>query len=133
MIFILYYFQTLQSQDLIDYTLVIGVGIELFWSFALVYSVCELGHRIANEYDEIDYEIGQFDWYSFPVDLWPMLPTLIIGVQQPVGIDVFGIVSCSREDFKKVNLNSNQLKLQCFLKKLLLFCRLSTKCIRILC
>lgn len=83
----------------------IAVGIELFWTVAVDDVVCELGHSISIEYEEIDYEIGQFDWYAFPVDLWPMLPTLIIGVQQPAGIDVFGIISCSREDFKKVNLN----------------------------
>ena len=86
-----------------DYAITAAICLELFWSFGMVFGNCELGHWIAKAYEQIDYEIGQFDWYSFPVNMLRMLPTLIIGAQQPVGINVLGIISCSREDFKKVN------------------------------
>lgn len=98
--FFIYHFK---SQFLDDYAIMMAVWLELFWAFAIVFTLCEFGHRIGNTYEEIDYEIGQFAWYSFPVEMWRMLPTLIFGVQQSVGINAFGIISCSREDFKKVN------------------------------
>lgn len=70
-----------------------------------MYAACELGHRVRNAFQAIEYEIGQLRWYLLPVDVQRILPVFIIGVQQPVGLDVFGSISCGRTEFKTVSKN----------------------------
>lgn len=74
-----------------------------FWSFAAVFLICELGHRMSETFTEIDSTIGELNWYLFPIEMWYMLPILIAVAQQPVRFGVFGSISCSRVDFKKVD------------------------------
>lgn len=76
--------------------------VELFWSFGLVFIDCELASRISNEFDNIDYLIGQFDWYLFPYEVRKMLPLFMMNAQQEVGFICFGSLMCNRETFKKV-------------------------------
>lgn len=83
--------------------MVIIFGFELFWSFFMVYAACELGYRVRNAFEAIGYEIGQLKWYLLPVNVKRILPVLIMGANQPVGLDVFGGISCGREEFKTVS------------------------------
>lgn len=80
---------------------------ELFLSLGMTYVACELGHRSADAFEAISCEIGQLNWYSLPVDVRKMLPVFIAGAQQPVGLDVFGSISCGRQEFKTVHLTIN--------------------------
>lgn len=73
------------------------------WTFFIVSVTCEVAERITNEFLEIDYVIGHFDWYLYPTEVQRMLPIVIIMAQQPVVIECFGSISCSRETFKKVS------------------------------
>lgn len=73
-----------------------------FWAIFMVFFSCEIGQRFSNAYEEIDYEIAQFDWYLMPIKTQQMLPTLMINAQQAVDIECFGSMACGRDTFKKV-------------------------------
>lgn len=62
----------------------------------------ELGQRVTDAFNKIEDEIGQFNWYLFPEEMKQMLRLVMIMTQQPVIIECFGSISCSRETFKKV-------------------------------
>lgn len=79
---------------------------EMCWSFALIFFVCEFGHKISDKFDEFGYEISQLDWYLFSLEIQKMLPFFLIVADRPPDLNVFGDVSCGREDFKMVSLNS---------------------------
>ena len=76
--------------------------IELFWAFGLVFITCELAGRIANEFDDIDSLIDQFDWYLFPLNVQQQLTIIMACSQQSIGFECFGSVKCNRETFKNV-------------------------------
>lgn len=71
---------------------------------ALVFIACELGQRINNAFDEIDSTIEQFDWYLFPIEVKRILPMIIVIAQQPIALECFGSIACSREIFEKVGI-----------------------------
>lgn len=74
----------------------------MFWTFFYILIACECGERVSSAFGEIGYVVCQFDWCLFPVEMWKMLPTILIFAQQPVEIPIFGSISCTRETFKKV-------------------------------
>lgn len=63
---------------------------------------CEIGERMSNAVFEIEDEIAQFDWYSFPLEIQKILPIIIVNVQKPINIDCFGSISATRDTFKEV-------------------------------
>lgn len=77
--------------------------VELGWSFGLVFVTCELCGRISNKFDDIDFVIDQFKWYSFPFDAQKILSFIILNAQQENGFQFFGSAMCNRETFKNVN------------------------------
>lgn len=77
---------------------------QLFWSFALVYLVCNFGHKVSAAFEDIECAFDQISWYLFPYEMWQRLPIIVAAAQQPAELTVFGSISCSREDFKKVSL-----------------------------
>lgn len=68
-----------------------------------MFVACELAGRVSYEFDEIDYIIGQFEWYSFSHELQKMVPFITMNAQQEVAFQCFGSHNCNRETFKKVN------------------------------
>lgn len=72
------------------------------WSFAFVFVICEFGQKLSDGFNEVDDEIGQFDWYLCSMEIQKLLPILIIVTQKPISLKVFGSISCDRENFKKV-------------------------------
>lgn len=76
---------------------------QLFVSFGLVFICCELAQRITNKFDEINAQIDKFKWYSFPLKVQKILPTLMVNAQQPVDLECFGSIACNRETFQRVS------------------------------
>lgn len=76
---------------------------QLGYSFVFVFIASEFGHSISTAFIEIDYEIGQFDWYKFPMEMRKILPILLMVTQKPLTLEVFGSITCERETFKKVS------------------------------
>lgn len=79
-------------------------ALAVFYAFGSLFLVCDLGQRLSNAYDEIDFVINQLDWYQFPDEIRQVWPIIINMVQQSVEIRCFGSVSCNRETLKKVSL-----------------------------
>lgn len=74
----------------------------VFYAIGLVLVICELGQRITNAFDEIDDQIENFDWNLFSLEVQKLLPIMLMVVQQPVELHIFGSASGLRETFKKV-------------------------------
>lgn len=53
-------------------------------------------------FDGIEYTINNLNWYRFPIEVQQMYPFIIANVQQPIELDVFGSITCSRKDFQNV-------------------------------
>lgn len=62
----------------------------------------ELGERMSMSFVEVGDEIGELDWYAFPIEIQKMLPIVLIDSQKPIAIRCFGSIFCGREIFKKV-------------------------------
>lgn len=75
---------------------------------SLVFFPCEVGQRLTNAFDETNYKFEQLQWYLFPVKIQRMLPTILSIVQTPMVLEWFGIVSGTRDQFKKVINKLNQ-------------------------
>lgn len=71
----------------------------------LVFIASELGQRMGDAFEEIDFTIGQFNWYLFPVKIKRMLPMIILDANQPVVLECFGSIACTREVFKNVSVD----------------------------
>lgn len=79
------------------------------FSLTIVLIACELGQRMSDAFDEMNFTIGQFDCYLFPIEIQRMLPLIIANAQQPVTLECFGSIKCTREVFKNVGIHK-QLK-----------------------
>lgn len=75
-----------------------------FFAFNTVFIACELGQRLSDAFDKIDVNMNHFDWYLFPIEIKRMLPTIYSYAQQPVLLECFGSIVCSREVFKNVSI-----------------------------
>lgn len=73
-------------------------------AFATVFIACELGQRMTDAFDEIDSTICQFEWYLFPIEIKQILPTIIAIAREPVEVECFGSIACTREVFKNVSI-----------------------------
>lgn len=72
------------------------------YAFGFIYVVSEIGQQTSNDFDELLDEFMELDWYLFPEEIKQMLPTILINLQEPVIIEIFGKISCCRDNFKKV-------------------------------
>lgn len=71
-----------------------------------VFIACELGQRMNGAFDEIHLTIDQWDWYLFPIEVKRTLPMIIAIAQQSVELQCFGSITCTREVFRKVSVES---------------------------
>lgn len=90
-----------QSQNNID-TLFISI-FEMFCSIIVLFVTCELGDQISMEFDEINDQINEFNWYLCPLNVQKMLPAMMMNLQQPVDFKCFGSSACNRSTFKEVS------------------------------
>lgn len=86
-------------QGTMDSLEVILLCIQIFWSFAVIFSICEFGER----FNEIDDIYDQFAWYLLPHDVQHMLSTLIFVAQKSIELRVFGNISCGQITLRNVS------------------------------
>lgn len=72
------------------------------WAFGLIFCSCEIGQRFTNLFDEITDRFDQLHWYSFPMKVQRLLPTIMINVQETIVIGCYGMMNGSRDQFKKM-------------------------------
>ncbi|XP_055322149.1 putative odorant receptor 85d isoform X2 [Sitodiplosis mosellana] len=75
---------------------------QTFWSFAVLFLICEFGQTLTNHFDQLKDVIYDCDWTAFPKDMQKILPIIIQNTQRPVVLQICEDFSCSRESFKKV-------------------------------
>lgn len=93
----------------------IEMAIEVFYSFCLVFIMCELGERLIHACNAIDDVISQLDWYLFPSNIQKVWPIIIVNSQKPICIPIFGRMNTSREAFQRVSCNSKEKKTKTYL------------------
>lgn len=71
--------------------------VAIFWSFAQIYLFCELGERLSKRFDEIDYELFDYEWYQWPNEIQKVLPIIMNETQTRIVLKAFGNIECSRE------------------------------------
>lgn len=67
-----------------------------------VFFACEVGQRMTDSFEKINFTMDLIDWYLFPSDIKRMFPMILAISQQPVSLECFGSIVCGREVFKKV-------------------------------
>lgn len=63
---------------------------------------CELGESVSDHFNLIPNVIYYLDWYTFPKDIQKMIPTIMMVSQQPIVLQAFASLKCTREAFKQV-------------------------------
>ena len=85
-----------------DWPILLKTLFELFWTFAILFALCYYGEEINTAFEEMSDQIYQCDWYSFPYEVRRKLPTVMLVAQDPVYIQSFGGIRCTRDTFKRV-------------------------------
>lgn len=76
-------------------------------SFGLVFIACELCERVSDAFEQISDVIAEkLAWYKYPSEIKRILPMIIVNAQEPIAIECFGSISCSRMVFQKVSHSS---------------------------
>lgn len=64
--------------------------------------LCELGERMAGQWQAFNDALSQCDWYLFPMEMQRMFVILTVNAQQFKLIQGFGNLPCIRETVKRV-------------------------------
>lgn len=73
-----------------------------FWSFSLVFLICEFGQMLTDHFDQLGDAITDCDWTLFPKGIQKILPIVIQNTQREVVLETFENAACNRESFKMV-------------------------------
>lgn len=81
----------------------------VFWSFVANFLFCEFGENVTSHFNELNDIIGQGEWYSLPINIQQMLPTIMVITQKQIILRGFGGIVLTREAFKTVrSFSTNQ-------------------------
>lgn len=75
---------------------------ELFWSFLIVFLVCEFGEMFSNRFVVFSDTLDRCHWYLFPIELQRIFIIVVANAQRPTIIHAIGNAQCSREANNKV-------------------------------
>lgn len=98
----LYDFSFSKWKDDWNTTELAATGLIVFWAVVLNFLVCELGQWITSQYDMFGDELCACNWYALPMVMQRMYLMFLLNTQQPMYIQCYGGITCSREIFKKV-------------------------------
>ncbi|XP_055306350.1 odorant receptor 94a-like [Sitodiplosis mosellana] len=74
----------------------------IFWSVAQIYLFCDFGDNVTEKFSDINDAIYECNWYSFPKEVQRIWPFVMVSAQQPLIIQGFGNIPCTRQAFKSV-------------------------------
>lgn len=92
----------LQSGNAYNYIPLAILMCEIFWSIAIVFSFCEFGERVSKGFEKSCDTIKQLDWYSYPYEMQRLLPMVMLIVNKPVSVRIYGNISGTRGTFREV-------------------------------
>lgn len=81
--------------------------IMLFHAIVINFLICEHGQWVTNQYAQLHDELDACDWYLLPIELRRLYFIFLLNTEQPVHLQCYVDIRCSRNTFKKVR----QLKL----------------------
>lgn len=87
--------------DIKDLTIIV---LFTFFAFALILMFCEVGQRLFFAFEDIQDQLWNSGWYTFPKKIRQIMPVFIAYLQNPLVIRGIGNIKCKREDFKNVSL-----------------------------
>lgn len=67
---------------------------------------------MTTQFDQMNHLINDCDWYIFPNELQRILPIVMMSTQQPVVLQGFANMKCTRDAFKQVIDILFQIKLK---------------------
>lgn len=91
----------------VDPAEIIALLVQMLESFLTVFGVCELGEKISISFQEINIVLDELKWYLLPHKIRKFLPTILIVAQEPIGLNIFGTILCSRKTFQEVSWSSS--------------------------
>lgn len=78
------------------------------YAFGLVFTICALGQKLSNDFEEIADLFEQYDWYTFSNETNQILLTIMTILQRSIAIECFGSLEAGHEAYKKVSpINKN--------------------------
>lgn len=76
----------------------------IIWPFIHIFFVCEFGQRLSGQFDMLDAAFCQCKWYLLSIELQRMLVIVMSITQQPVILQGYGNIQCTRGSFKQVKI-----------------------------
>lgn len=78
------------------------------WVFVLTFLFCEPGERVSNQFESFGEELQRCNWYKLSMEMQRLYAIFLLNTQQPIIIESYGQLQCTRETFKRVII-SDQL------------------------
>lgn len=75
---------------------------QAFWSFVLLFGVCELGEMVSNQFTRVNDFFDRCKWYLLPNNIQHMYALILLNAQHPLVFRAYGNLPCTRESFKGV-------------------------------
>lgn len=72
------------------------------WIVTFDFVVCELGQWVTGRFETLSLELSLCNWYAFPIEMQRVYLNFLLDSQQPVEIQSYPGIVCSRDTFKKV-------------------------------
>lgn len=74
----------------------------IFWSFVIIFLVCECGQIVSIEFELFSDALYQCNWYFLSNELQRILISFMVIAQHPTYMQGYGNIECTRESFKNV-------------------------------
>lgn len=104
-------FEYFQSNDNMRSVIFLESMIFGHGAFILALFANEIGQRFSNVFMKIGDAICELNWHLNSIGIQRIILILIINVQEPVAIRLFGSAVCSREQFRKVSIHTEFCKI----------------------
>ena len=101
-IFNRFLFYTAHTKDNLDLPAQLNLSILVFWSFAIIFALCELGAQVTKQFNTLNEELGQSKWYMLTIEVQKMILIFMSDAEQPVFLQGYGNIECTRDAFKNV-------------------------------
>ena len=71
-------------------------------TFMYMFMLCEPGERVTNAFEKFNEELEQCNWHLLPPNLRRLYLIFVMDTQQPINIQCYGGILCTRETYKSV-------------------------------
>lgn len=84
----------------------------------MVFTICALGQKLSQNFEDIADLVEQYDWYLFTEEINRILLTIITILQRSIAIECFGSLEAGHEAYKKVSSISKHSHKKYFYKQI---------------